>query len=124
MAIVTVGIDLAKNVFAVHGVDEAGKPALVRPEVPRAKLLEPKGFRRARNYGFLHPNSKRLIALLRFLVFKPCRKASAQLAPATQTQRPKVLCRCCGAAMTIVRRRILPVMAPPACPNQEGVASI
>jgi hypothetical protein len=24
----------------------------------------PKGFRRARNYGFLHPNSKRTIALL------------------------------------------------------------
>jgi transposase len=40
MAIVTVGIDLAKNVFAVHGVDETGQAALVRPEVPRAKLLE------------------------------------------------------------------------------------
>jgi transposase len=40
MAIVTVDIDLAKNVFAVHGVDEAGKPALVRPSVPRTKLLE------------------------------------------------------------------------------------
>jgi hypothetical protein len=40
MTIVTVGIDLAKNVFAVHGVDEAGKPALVRPSVARAKLLE------------------------------------------------------------------------------------
>jgi hypothetical protein len=40
MTIVTVGIDLAKNVFAVHGVDESGKPALVRPDVPRAKLLE------------------------------------------------------------------------------------
>jgi transposase len=40
MTIVTVGIDLAKSVFAVHGVDETGKPALVRPEVPRAKLLE------------------------------------------------------------------------------------
>ena len=40
MTIVTIGIDLAKNVFAVHGVDETGKPALVRPEVPRAKLLE------------------------------------------------------------------------------------
>ena len=39
-AIVTVGIDLAKNVFAVHGVDEFGKPVLVRPEEPRAKLLE------------------------------------------------------------------------------------
>ena len=40
MAIVTVGIDLAKNVFAVHGVGESGKPKLVCPEVPRAKLLE------------------------------------------------------------------------------------
>jgi transposase len=38
MAIVFVGIDLAKNVFAVHGVDEHGKPALVRPSVARAKL--------------------------------------------------------------------------------------
>ena len=40
MVIVTVGIDLAKNVFTMHGVDETGKPALVRAEVPRAKLLE------------------------------------------------------------------------------------
>ena len=40
MAILYVGIDLAKNVFAVHGVDEAGKPALVRAAVPRAKLHE------------------------------------------------------------------------------------
>ncbi|RST47005.1 IS110 family transposase [Variovorax sp. MHTC-1] len=40
MAILTLGIDLAKNVFAVHGVDEAGKPALVRPEVRRNKLVE------------------------------------------------------------------------------------
>lgn len=31
MAIITIGIDLAKNVFAVHGVDEHGKPVLVRP---------------------------------------------------------------------------------------------
>lgn len=40
MAILTVGIDLAKNVFALHGVNEAGKPDLKRPAVPRAKLLE------------------------------------------------------------------------------------
>jgi transposase len=40
MAIVHVGIDLAKNVFAVHAVDEHGKPALVRPSVPRARLHE------------------------------------------------------------------------------------
>ena len=41
MAILFVGIDLAKNVFAVHGVNDAGKPELVRPAVARAKLLEP-----------------------------------------------------------------------------------
>jgi transposase len=40
MTIVFIGIDLAKNVFAVHGVNDAGKPALVKPAVPRGKLLE------------------------------------------------------------------------------------
>jgi transposase len=40
MAILYVGIDLAKNVFAVHGVNHAGKPELVRPNVIRAKLPE------------------------------------------------------------------------------------
>ena len=40
MSIIFVGIDLAKNVFAVHGVNEAGKPALVQPSVARGKLLE------------------------------------------------------------------------------------
>jgi transposase len=29
-----------KNVFAAHGVDAKGKPVLLRPSVPRAKLLE------------------------------------------------------------------------------------
>ena len=40
MTIVTLGIDLAKNVFAVHGVNDASKPELVRPKVARAKLHE------------------------------------------------------------------------------------
>lgn len=40
VTVVTIGIDLAKNVFAVHGVNEASKPELVRPDVKRAKLLE------------------------------------------------------------------------------------
>ena len=40
MTIVTLGIDLAKNVFALHGVDATGRPALVRPSVARGKLLE------------------------------------------------------------------------------------
>lgn len=38
MAILFVGIDLAKNVFALHGVDDHGKLALMRASVPRAKL--------------------------------------------------------------------------------------
>jgi len=40
MSIITVGIDLAKNVFAVHGVDDNGKAVLVKPKVSRDKLLE------------------------------------------------------------------------------------
>jgi hypothetical protein len=38
MPMVTIGIDLAKNVFAIHGVDEAGKAVLVKPRVPRDQL--------------------------------------------------------------------------------------
>src|SRR5207253_9318723 len=40
MAIVTLGIDLAKNVFALHGVDATGRAALQRASVARGKLLE------------------------------------------------------------------------------------
>ncbi len=40
MSIATVGIDLAKNVFAVDGVDDNGKPELVKPKVARDKLAE------------------------------------------------------------------------------------
>jgi hypothetical protein len=83
----------------------------------------PKGFRRARNYGFLHPNSKRLIALLRLLVFRSCGTAPAEATQTTQSERPKLLCRCCGAAMVIVRRRILPLIAPPLQFNSEGFAA-
>jgi Putative transposase/Transposase zinc-binding domain len=71
----------------------------------------PKGFRRSRNFGFLHPNSKRLIALLKLLVFKqPLCPPTPATAPAP---RPQLLCTCCGAPMVIVRRRMLPSMAEP-----------
>ena len=63
----------------------------------------PKGFRRARNFGFLHPNCKRLIALLRLRVFK---QPISPISPATP--RPQLLFTGCGAPMRIVRRRILP----------------
>ena len=38
MAIIATGIDLAKNVFAVHGVDRGGKVLLRQPKVERTKL--------------------------------------------------------------------------------------
>jgi len=38
--IITVGIDLAKNVFAVHAVDAEGKVVWVKPTVKRTQLLE------------------------------------------------------------------------------------
>jgi len=79
-----------------------------RRTVPGAQFLWlvlqhvlPKGFRRARNFGFLHPNCKRLIALLQVLLrFVPVR-ASDWVRP-----RPPILCSCCGAVMKIVRTRI------------------
>ncbi len=39
MSIITVGIDLAKNVFAAHGVDDNGKAARVKPKISREHLL-------------------------------------------------------------------------------------
>lgn len=78
----------------------------------------PKGFRRARNFGFLHPNCKRLIALLQVLLkFVPGPTA------AWIRERAPILCACCGAVMVIVKTRIragcagttrVPIAAPKA----------
>lgn len=40
MSIITIGIDLAKNIFTVHGVNQSGKAGLVKPKVPRDQLLQ------------------------------------------------------------------------------------
>jgi hypothetical protein len=61
----------------------------------------PKGFRRARNFGFLPPNCKRLIALLHVVLkFAPGRSM------AWVKERAPILCSCCGAVMVIVKTRI------------------
>ena len=39
MSIITIGIDLAKNIFVVHGVNENGKAELVKPKASRNQLL-------------------------------------------------------------------------------------
>ena len=60
----------------------------------------PKGFRRARNYGFLHPNRKSLIALLHIVL-----KITPRTPPVDKP-RPAFLCPCCGKPMRVIRRRI------------------
>ena len=56
----------------------------------------PKGYRRARNFGFLHPNSKLIpLVQLRKRVVLPL-----------QQPRPAIRCKCCGGEMKIIRTRI------------------
>lgn len=61
----------------------------------------PKGFRRTRNFGFLHSNSKQVLTLLQTLLrLNPVKTLIGQ------TKRPQIKCPCCGGAMWIVRTRI------------------
>ena len=61
----------------------------------------PKGFRRTRNFGFLHSNSKRLWGLLeQLLKLKPVKVLIALV------KKPPILCPCCGGIMQIVQTRI------------------
>jgi hypothetical protein len=68
----------------------------------------PKGFRRARNFGFLHPNSKRLIQLVHYLY----NLIPTPVLPVL-TKRPALRCRCCGSEMRIIRTRIPPHASSP-----------
>ena len=57
----------------------------------------PKGFRRARNYGFLHPNSKNLIRVLQVLLLR-----SGLLGPEPKRSRAPIVCSHCGGGMVLV----------------------
>jgi len=64
----------------------------------------PKGLRRARNFGLLHPNSRYKAQLIQLLQrFNP-----AQLIAALPS-RPAIICPCCGSVMQIVRTRLQPI---------------
>ncbi len=67
----------------------------------------PKGFRRARNFGFLHPNSKRQITLLQILL-------RVQFKPVISTPRPIMLCACCGGIKRIIQTRLRTISYVPA----------
>ena len=109
--------------LAQYGIAELSAGALCVPRANTARItvtgahllwlvlqhVLPKGLRRARNFGFLHPNCKRLIALLHLLLkFVPV--------PLTPKQRPATVCPCCGAAMMIAKTRIRPMLPEQARP--------
>ena len=61
----------------------------------------PKGFRRARNFGFLHPNSKKAIQLIYKLLKLIPIKFETIAKP-----RPQFKCPCCDKPMIVRRTRI------------------
>jgi hypothetical protein len=62
----------------------------------------PRGFRRARNYGFLHPNSKNLTKIIH-RIFRMHTSFGKQI---EMKPRPKMICPCCGASMQIVKTKL------------------
>lgn len=73
----------------------------------------PKGFRRARCYGFLHPCSKKLIRFLQMVLRVPAFKVLG-----AAKNRPQIACPVCGAAMKIIATMIPgPPLRQVACPT-------
>jgi hypothetical protein len=75
----------------------------------------PKGLRRARNFGFLHPNSARAVRLLQLLHLHAAPAADASTAPT----RPAWRC-VCGQPMRVVCRRMPPLQPDAAGPGQPS----
>lgn len=106
---------------------EAKNKRLQYRTLPGARFLAlvlqhvlPKGFRRTRSYGFLHSNSKRLIAVLQWLFGLAPKRFIAQLKP-----RPRLKCPCCGADMGIVQTRLPPrSLQPPLAPTLEAAETM
>lgn len=61
----------------------------------------PKGFRRARDYGFLHANSKTMIQLLQLLFHVVIQRVK-------EIPRATIYCKHCGAEMVIIATRLRP----------------
>ncbi len=85
----------------------------------------PKGLRRARNFGFLHPNSARAVRLLQLLHLRAATCVSAVSAACAGLglavpARPAWRCAC-GQPMQVVRRRMpaMPPETPPPKPQSS-----
>lgn len=71
----------------------------IRGENFMALLLQhtlPKGFRRARDYGFLHGNTKRVLKVVQLILY-------VVLPPPESHPRPTFKCKKCGCPMVIAR---------------------
>jgi len=63
----------------------------------------PKGFRKVRSYGFLHPCSKKMTQLLQLILkFNPVKMYKKI------REKAGIICKCCGARMRILRT-MLPI---------------
>ena len=130
MTIITIGIDLAKNIFAVHGVNESGHAELVKPKVSREQLLPlianlppctigMEACSGAHHWARLfrvHGHTVKLMAPKFVTPYRMSGKrgkndvadaAAICEAPTPWVKaRAPVLCPCCGAAMVIVKTGI------------------
>ena len=64
----------------------------------------PKGFRRARNFGFLHPNRKRLIQVIQLRFNIDINRSLRYL-----KKRLQWCCPCCGSKMVVLEMRLPPL---------------
>lgn len=74
----------------------------------------PKGLQRARNFGVLHHNARRTLALVQLT------QASAKTVDTTPPTRPVWRCAC-GQPMVIVRRRMRPSAADSSCATPQTI---
>lgn len=63
-----------------------------------ARHVLPKGFRRVRDFGFLHANAKRIRSLLQLIL-------RVKIPPAIPKPRPAFRCSCCQAEMVVLAFR-------------------
>ena len=76
----------------------------------------PRGFRRARDYGFLHHNSKTLIKQIQFLF-----RIDPGIWIAKIKKRAQMICACCGHKMAIVKTQIPAYFYPDKPPQREAI---
>ena len=146
MRILTAGIDLAKNVFAVHGVDDNGKPVLVKPKLARADLvaliiqLPPcligmEACSGAHHWARLFRQHGHTVRLMAPKFVTPYRmsgkrgKNDAAKAPARRMDRRATACHACTPCTAVVsgrpglRRNVHAPSRPMACADQSTAAS-